>query len=115
MKAVVHYSPWIGFVVVGVYLAYRWVVNPPSKIERVSHGFRVTALILSCWVGTFVTASMVRSAGYLLNDGVAYDDGNSIPYEVMYDGVGDNVANLIFGWSTGLIFWWVATLLPSRD
>ena len=42
---------------------------------------------------------------------MAYDEGAELPYEMMHDGVGENVVCLFFGWSSGLIFWWIAGLI----
>lgn len=92
------------FIVLGVLFAIRWVVAPPPRIQKFPRWFRMMTLILCCWFGTFVFFAAGRKVGYLVNDGVAYDEGAEVPYDVMYDGVGDNILALFLGWASGPIF-----------
>ncbi len=55
-------------------------------------------------------SAVANRIGFLVSDGVAYDEGVEVPYDVIHDGVGDNVVNLFLGWSSGLVFWGIACL-----
>ena len=104
----------LAFIAIGVWFAKRWVVKPPPSIAKFPRFLRITTLIIGCWIGTFVASALIHKIGFHLSDGIAYDEGAELPYEVMHDGVGDNVVNLFLGWSSGLIFWWVASLIWKK-
>ena len=99
------------FISIGVWFAKRWVVQPPAAIAWYPRGLSIGTLVAASWIGTFVFATLSIKIGSLLSGGVAYDEGAELPYEVMHHGVGSNVVNLFFGWSSGLIFWWIAGLI----
>ena len=105
--------PHVVFLVLGVWFARRWVVWPPESVEKFPYRLRVGALILAGWLGTFAACSFTRHIGDRLNDGIAYDEGAEVDYLVMHDGVGDNVWCVLFGWSAGLVFLWIARLLAG--
>lgn len=105
--------PWLAFLVLGVVFANRWLVNSPPKIARFSKSLRVITLIGFSWIGLFVVSSVSREIGYRENDGIAYDGNVEVPYDVMYDGTGDNAFNLFFGWVSGFLFWGIAKSIPS--
>ena len=105
--------PHVVFLVMGVYFAKRWVVRPPKALEKFPRRLRAVTLILASWLGTFVAFTFTRSIGNRLSDGIAYDDGAEVDYLIMYDGTGTNVWCLLFGWSAGLVFWALASVLSS--
>lgn len=63
-------------------------------------------------------SAVANRIGFIVGDGVAYDEGVEVPYDVIHDGVGDNVVNLFLGWSSGLVFWviaWLAWKQPTEQ
>ena len=104
MNHFIQIIPLLAFGILGVFFAIRWVVAPPPRIRKFPRWFRRLTLFLCCWLATFVFFAAGRKIGYLVNDGVAYDEGAEVPYDVMYDGVGDNILALFLGWATGPIF-----------
>lgn len=76
---------------------------------------RIVALIAVGWVGAFASSALAHRTGFWVNDGVAYDEGAEVSYEIMHDGMGDNVLNLVFGWSFGLFAWRAAGLMKAES
>lgn len=114
MNAAIQLIPYLAIIFLGVTFANRWLVNAPPRIQKFPKALRIIALILSCWMGMFVASAVSNGIGYILNDGIAYDEGAEVPYEVMHDGVGANVFNLLFGWIVGFILWGIAGTLDQR-
>lgn len=114
MKTIISLVPFVGFIALGILFANRWLVNPPPKVSRFPRGLRKSVLFLSSWIGTFVAFTMSRHIRSFLHDGIAYDEGAEMPYLHMYDGVGDNVLCLFFGWTTGWVFHSIAICLMKE-
>jgi len=102
--------PKIIFISLGIFSAKRWIVVPSPLIAKFPRNLRFCVFLVVCWIGTFVVSAVANRIGFLLSDGVAYDEGVEVPYDVIHDGVGDNVVNLFLGWSSGLVFWGIAHL-----
>ncbi|YCM46068.1 hypothetical protein V2O64_08565 [Verrucomicrobiaceae bacterium 227] len=96
--------PILAFIILGVVFATRWVINPPDSIQKYPRRLRFGLLIIVSWIGTFVFSAIERDLGSYLNNGIAYDGAADLPYDVVHDGVGDNVVNLFLGWISGFIF-----------
>ena len=115
MVSAIYIVSYLMFGAVGVWFARRWVVYPAQRVRKYPPGLRLAALILVCWLGAFAAASLARNLVWLASDGLAYDEDMGVPFEVMYDGTGDNAVTLVFGWSFGLICLWIAGVLPRRQ
>ena len=115
MTAAAMWIPQIIFICLGVFFAKRWLVVPPLSLIKFPRSLRVFLFLLLCWVGTFVVSAVANKIGFLVSDGIAYDEGMEVPYDVIYDGVGDNVVNLFLGWSSGLVFWGIACLVWKKS
>ena len=57
---------------------------------------------------------LMRRIGAYIDGGLAYDEGAELPYEMMYDGTGENAVSLFFGWIAGLIFLAIASALRKN-
>lgn len=114
MNAAIQLLPWVTLIALGVAFANRWIVKPSPRIQKFPKWLRIAALILGCWICTFVASTLSNRIGYLMSDGIAYDEGAKVPYDVIHDGVGSNVMNLFFGWSVGLICWGVAKTIYQK-
>ncbi len=106
--------PFLILLILGVWFAKRWLINSPPALQKYPRGLRVTALILSCWIGSFMASSVSRQIGYTMSDGIAYDEGMEVPYNVIHDGSGDNATCLFLGWIVGPVCWMIAGVFLTK-
>lgn len=102
--------PFLALLTLGVICARRWLVNPSAKIEKSPPWARITALVFTCWIGSFFASAASREIGFIINEGIAYDGTAEVPYDVIHDGTGDNAVSLFLGWLIGPVCWGLAAI-----
>ena len=115
MQTFLSITPLIMLITLGTLLAYRWVTHPSAKSKRTPYTIRLTALILVCWAGTLpvgFTSTYVSKKYFDPND---HPDDRGISADTVHDGVGNNVACIVFGWIVGPISIALASSLQTTD
>ncbi len=98
MEATLRLTSLIVFLIIGTCLAHRWVVSPSvhtSKLKRTSGLF---AFVLVCWIGALVLGNIQTRISIAYFDPADFPGDRGLTAGVAYDGVGNNVFALFFGW-----------------
>lgn len=103
MEAILRLSSLATFLIVGSWLAHRWVVSVPEHGSRTNKRFHMIAFVIVCWIGVFILGSIQTRISIAYFDATDFPEDRGLPAEVAYDGVGNNVFALFFGWIFVLI------------
>lgn len=114
MKIFLLLAPLLILLLLGTLLARRWVTNPSSKSKRSHQSVRFIALILVCWAGTIPAGNTQTQVSIMYFDPADYPGDKGLTADIVYDGVGNNVASLFFGWIIGPICVGLANALPKK-
>lgn len=79
-------------------LAWHLIVSPFSISRKIPNPVRQVALLLTCWAGALFLAQVITRISIHYFDPADFPGDKGITADVVYDGVGNNVFAMLFGW-----------------
>jgi uncharacterized membrane protein YeaQ/YmgE (transglycosylase-associated protein family) len=86
------------YLILGTVLAYRWVVSPPRKSSKQKRSSGLIMFFICCWIGAFILGNYQTKISIAYFDPSDFPGDKGLTAEFAYDGVGNNVFAIFFGW-----------------
>ena len=103
------------YLIVGSLLAYRWVVSTRGDGSDTRRSISKIAFVIVAWIGVFVLGAFQARISIAYFDPSDFPEDRGLPAEVTYDGVGNNVFALFFGWVLVLICIGIAKVFKPKQ
>ena len=103
------------YLIAGSWLASAWLVSARTHGASKSKTGRKITFVIVCWIGAIILGAIQTRISIEGFDPADFPEDRGLPADVAYDGVGNNVFALCFGWVLGLACVGIAKLFsPSR-
>ncbi len=114
MEASLRIASLIIYLALGTVLAYRWVVAPSVNSSKTNNKLGFILFILVSWIGAFILGQYQTRISVEYFDPADFPEDRGLPATVAYDGVGNNVFALFFGWIFAFICLGLAKLFKKK-
>jgi len=103
METLLRIISLIIYFVLGTFLAYRWVVAPSAKSSKINNKLGLVLCILVCWTGVFILGQYQTRISIEYFDSADFPEDKGLSATIAYDGVGNTMFALFFGWILAFI------------
>jgi hypothetical protein len=102
------------YLILGIALAYRWVVSRPISNHKGKRYISSRLYFICCWLGAFILSGVQTKISQIYFDPLDFPGDKGITADVVYDGTGNNAFVLFFGWIFAPIFIGIAKFLKLK-
>ena len=92
------------YAILGLTLAYRWIVTLPSDCSKKHRYLATRFYFVLCWAGAFILANYQSKISQMYFDPLDFPGDRGVTADVVYDGTGNGALALFFGWIFAPLF-----------